>query len=129
MHAFKLKHPVPDLQPIGSVTEELMDARQRAHRVSTVLDDINRKYGNNSVYFGAMHQAIDRDAAPMRIPFASDKMYASVVERFTIRRYDGARATGTVLAGPTGSRAHADASAKWEVCNGTFHQSSRPVFW
>ena len=44
--------------------------RRRAHRVSTVLDDINRKYGNNSVYFGAMHQAIDQDAAPMRIPFA-----------------------------------------------------------
>ena len=58
------------LQPIGSVTEELMDGRRHAHRVSTVLDDINRKYGNNSVYFGAMHQAIDHDAAPMRIPFA-----------------------------------------------------------
>ena len=58
------------LEPIGSVTEELMDGRRRAQRVSTVLDNINRKYGNNSVYFGAMHQAIDRDAAPMRIPFA-----------------------------------------------------------
>ena len=58
------------LQPIGSITEELMDGRRRARRVSTVLDSINRKYGNNSVYFGAMHQAIDHDAAPMRIPFA-----------------------------------------------------------
>jgi DNA polymerase-4 len=58
------------LQPMGSVTEELMDGRRRTRRVSTVLDSINRKYGNNSVYFGAMHQAIDHDAAPMRIPFA-----------------------------------------------------------
>ena len=58
------------LEPAGSITEELMHGRQRAQRVSTVLDKINRKYGNNSLYFGAMQQAIDHDAAPMRIPFA-----------------------------------------------------------
>jgi DNA polymerase-4 len=58
------------LEPSGSITEELMHSRQRAQRVSTVLDKINRKYGNNSLYFGAMQQAIDHDAAPMRIPFA-----------------------------------------------------------
>ncbi|MEP6906384.1 MAG: hypothetical protein ABI858_00140 [Pseudoxanthomonas sp.] len=58
------------LQPMGSITEELLDGQRRQHRVSTVLDSINRKYGNNAVYFGAMHQAIDHDAAPMRIPFA-----------------------------------------------------------
>ncbi|HEY5972674.1 MAG TPA: hypothetical protein VIT22_12075 [Pseudoxanthomonas sp.] len=58
------------LEPVGSVTEELMGGKRRAQRVSAVLDSINRKYGNNSVYFGAMHQAIDHDAAPMRIPFS-----------------------------------------------------------
>lgn len=58
------------LEPVGSITGELMDGRRRTRQVSEVLDRINQKYGNNSVYFGAMHQAIDRDAAPMRIPFA-----------------------------------------------------------
>lgn len=58
------------LEAAGSITGELMQSRDRTRRVSAVLDSINRKYGNNSLYFGAMHQAIDQDAAPMRIPFA-----------------------------------------------------------
>jgi DNA polymerase-4 len=58
------------LEAAGSITGELMQSRDRTKRVSAVLDSINRKYGNNSLYFGAMHQAIDQDAAPMRIPFA-----------------------------------------------------------
>ncbi|MFT3761242.1 MAG: hypothetical protein QM761_01250 [Pseudoxanthomonas sp.] len=57
------------LQEAGSVTGELMENRRRARDMSRVVDAINRKYGNNSVYFGAMQRAIERDAAPMRIPF------------------------------------------------------------
>ena len=57
------------LEERGQVTGELMAARQRDRDMSGVVDRINRKYGNNSVYFGAMHCALDRDAAPMRIPF------------------------------------------------------------
>lgn len=58
------------LEPIGSVTEELMAERRRDKTMSVVVDKINRKYGNNSVYFGAMQQAMAHDAAPMRIPFS-----------------------------------------------------------
>ena len=59
------------LQAIGSVSGELMENRQRDRDRSRVMDRINQKYGNNSVYFGAMQQAIRHDAAPMRIPFAN----------------------------------------------------------
>jgi DNA polymerase-4 len=38
--------------------------------MSRVVDRINQKYGNNSIYFGAMQQALAQDAAPMRIPFS-----------------------------------------------------------
>jgi DNA polymerase-4 len=57
------------LEERGHVTGELMAARRRDRDMSGVVDRINRKYGNNSVYFGAMHCALDKDAAPMRIPF------------------------------------------------------------
>ena len=57
------------LEARGSVTGELMQARRRDRDVSGVIDRINRKYGNNSVYFGAMQYALEKAAAPMRIPF------------------------------------------------------------
>ena len=38
--------------------------------VSSVLDRLNMRFGNNTVYFGAMQDAIAQDAAPMRIPFS-----------------------------------------------------------
>ena len=47
-----------------------MENHQRDRDRSRVMDRINQKYGNNSVYFGAMQQAIRHDAAPMRIPFS-----------------------------------------------------------
>ncbi|HJR72512.1 MAG TPA: hypothetical protein VJ806_02585 [Luteimonas sp.] len=59
------------LEPIGSITEELMAERRRDKTMSAVVDKINEKYGNNAVYFGAMQQAMAHDAAPMRIPFSS----------------------------------------------------------
>ncbi|TWI06171.1 DNA polymerase-4 [Luteimonas cucumeris] len=58
------------LEPIGNVTDELMADRRRDRSMSRVVDSINRKYGNNAVYFGAMQQAMAHDAAPMRIPFS-----------------------------------------------------------
>lgn len=42
----------------------------RAHRIDTVVDRINAKYGHNKVYFGSMQTALAHDAAPMRIPFS-----------------------------------------------------------
>ncbi len=59
------------LEPIGSMTAELMPERVRAKTMSAVLDRINLRYGNNAVYFGAMQDAITQNAAPMRIPFST----------------------------------------------------------
>ena len=59
------------LEPVGSITEELMADRRRDKTMSKVVDKINEKYGNNAVYFGAMQQAMVHEAAPMRIPFSS----------------------------------------------------------
>lgn len=57
------------LEARGAVSGELMDARRRSRDMSTVLDRINQRYGNNAVYFGAMQNALAQKAAPMRIAF------------------------------------------------------------
>ena len=59
------------LEPVGSITQELMASRGRAKAISATLDSINQRYGNNTLYFGAMQEALEQDAAPMRIPFAA----------------------------------------------------------
>ena len=59
------------LEPVGSMTADLMPERERAKTMSAMLDRINRRYGNNAVYFGAMQDALARGAAPMRIPFST----------------------------------------------------------
>lgn len=58
-----------DIEPRGQVSGELMSTRHRDRQMTEALDRINRKYGNNALYFGAMKEAIKRNAAPMRIPF------------------------------------------------------------
>ena len=57
------------LEPQGAVCGELMDERLRSKAASVLLDRVNRKYGNNALYMGAMADAVSRNAAPMRIPF------------------------------------------------------------
>lgn len=57
------------LERVDSIPDELLGERHRTKDMSSVLDSINRRYGNNTVYFGAMQQALAWDAAPMRIPF------------------------------------------------------------
>jgi DNA polymerase-4 len=57
------------LQERRSTTPSLFDDHRNASALSGVLDSINRRYGNNKVYFGAMQTALQADAAPMRIPF------------------------------------------------------------
>lgn len=53
----------------GSVTGELMPERRRSRDTTAVLDKINRRFGNNALYFGAMQDALAQRAAPMRIAF------------------------------------------------------------
>ena len=57
------------LEETDRVSGELMAGRRHDREMSRVLDKINHKHGNNSIYFASMHQAVDLDAAPMRIPF------------------------------------------------------------
>ncbi|GAA5079174.1 DUF4113 domain-containing protein [Lysobacter panacisoli] len=59
------------LQARDAVTHELLQPRGRAKALSATLDSINRRYGNNTLYFGAMQDAVTQDAAPMRIPFSN----------------------------------------------------------
>ena len=53
-----------------------------------MLDRINQRYGNNTVYFGAMQQALAQDAAPMRIPFS--KIPETGLEQDVVTRRHGA---------------------------------------
>jgi DNA polymerase-4 len=59
------------LEPASGLSGELIDARRREKAMSTVLDAINMRYGNNALYFGAMQDAVAQGAAPMRIPFST----------------------------------------------------------
>lgn len=38
-------------------------------QLGTALDEINTKFGRNTIYFAGAHQAISKNAAPMRIAF------------------------------------------------------------
>jgi len=57
------------LEARGSVSGELMPERHRSREMSAVLDKVNKRYGNNALYFGAMQHALSQQAAPMRIAF------------------------------------------------------------
>lgn len=59
------------VEEAGRQSGELLPERGRAQRVTHALDRINDKFGNNTLYFGAMREAIRHDAAPMRIPFST----------------------------------------------------------
>lgn len=59
------------LQACRSITPELVKQPRRAKAMSTLLDTVNSKYGNNALYFAAMQQALEHSAAPMRIPFST----------------------------------------------------------
>ena len=59
------------LEAADGISQELIPERHRSKTMSSVLDAINRRYGNNALYFGAMKEAITHGAAPMRIPFST----------------------------------------------------------
>jgi len=53
--------------PRTAASGSLFDDHRRSDALSTLLDGINARFGNNTLYFGGMHGALR--AAPMRIPF------------------------------------------------------------
>jgi DNA polymerase-4 len=57
-----------DLVEHSQVTRDLFDPEDRHEPLNTVLDQINQRYGPNTLYFGGAHKG--RGAAPMRIAFS-----------------------------------------------------------
>jgi DNA polymerase-4 len=47
----------------------LFEDDEKRHRISTVVDELNQRYGQNAVYFGGIHSVLD--SAPTRISFTS----------------------------------------------------------
>jgi len=58
-----------DLVPSGESATSLFEGERKLDRVAGALDEINERYGTNSIYFGGMHGALE--SAPMRIGFTS----------------------------------------------------------
>ncbi len=52
----------------SQVTRDLFDPADRHEPLNTVLDQVNLRYGPNTLYFGGAHNS--RGAAPMRIAFS-----------------------------------------------------------
>jgi len=57
-----------DLVEHSQVTRDLFDPEDQHEPLNTVLDQINQRYGPNTLYFGGAHNS--RGAAPMRIAFS-----------------------------------------------------------
>lgn len=57
-----------DLVEHSQVTRDLFDPDDQHETLNSVLDQINQRYGPNTLYFGGAHRG--RGAAPMRIAFS-----------------------------------------------------------
>jgi len=57
-----------DLVEHSQVTRDLFDPEDEHESLNSVLDQINQRYGPNTLYFGGAHHG--RAAAPMRIAFS-----------------------------------------------------------
>lgn len=53
--------------PRAAASGDLFSDGRRDEALSVLLDGVNARFGNNTLYFGGMHAALG--AAPMRIPF------------------------------------------------------------
>ncbi|MGH8114113.1 MAG: hypothetical protein ACREPS_03520, partial [Rhodanobacteraceae bacterium] len=53
--------------PRTAASRDLFGDGRRGDALSVLLDGVNARFGNNTLYFGGMHNALG--AAPMRIPF------------------------------------------------------------
>ena len=66
---FKVSTTLQDLRAEGTVPESLFPEDRRLHALSAAMDQINRKFGRQTLVPGGMHQF--RDTAPDRIAFHS----------------------------------------------------------
>jgi len=58
-----------ELTPINETSYSLFSNEFKQDKLASALDEINEKYGTNSIYFGSMHEA--SESAPLRIAFTS----------------------------------------------------------
>lgn len=58
-----------ELTPISETSYSLFSNEFKQDKLASALDEINEKYGTNSIYFGSMHDA--SESAPLRISFTS----------------------------------------------------------
>ena len=56
-----------ELRPAKSATPSLFPQERQVNDLSHAMDEANREFGTNSVFFGAMFGT--RDSAPTRISF------------------------------------------------------------
>jgi DNA polymerase-4 len=67
-HILKVGVTLFDLTVQTQLTRDLFDAENEHEGLNIVLDQINQRYGPNTLYFGGAHQGLG--AAPMRIAFS-----------------------------------------------------------
>ena len=48
-------------------TLSMFEDDEKRYTISTVVDELNQRYGQNAVYFGGIHSVLD--SAPTRISF------------------------------------------------------------
>jgi DNA polymerase-4 len=58
-----------NLVPDELHTLSLFDDDEKRYRLSVIADELNRRYGQNAVYFGGIHSVLD--SAPTRISYTS----------------------------------------------------------
>ena len=58
-----------DLVPINECAYSLFSNEYKRDKLASAVDEINERFGMNSVYFGSMHDA--SESAPLRIAFTS----------------------------------------------------------
>jgi hypothetical protein len=58
-----------NLVPDELHTLSLFEDDEKRYTISTVVDELNQRYGQNAVYFGGIHSVLD--SAPTRISFTS----------------------------------------------------------
>jgi DNA polymerase IV len=58
-----------NLVPDELHTPSLFESDEKAYRASTVMDEINRRVGQQSVYLASVHDI--RNAAPTRLAFSN----------------------------------------------------------
>ncbi|QDT63788.1 DNA polymerase Y family protein [Calycomorphotria hydatis] len=78
-----------DLEPVSQSTPSLFADDHRRDAISSVMDNINLRFGSQTLYCGVMQQVKSDDIAPMRIAFAKIPDEIERLELFARREGQG----------------------------------------